>query len=39
MLPKTKLGNAIYKNLFVYSGAEHKQEAQKPKAININDIK
>tara|TARA_B100002052_G_scaffold265626_1_gene262305 strand:- start:54 stop:536 length:483 start_codon:yes stop_codon:yes gene_type:complete len=39
MLPKNKLGNAIHKNLFVYAGAEHKQEAQKPKAININDIK
>jgi large subunit ribosomal protein L13 len=39
LLPKNKLGNAIHKNLFVYSGAEHKQEAQKPKAININDIK
>ena len=39
MLPKNKLGNAIHKNLFVYAGAEHKQEAQKPKAINVNDIK
>ena len=39
MLPKNKLGNAIHKNLFVYAGTEHKQEAQKPKAININDIK
>ena len=39
MLPKTKLGNAIHKNLFVYAGIEHKQEAQKPKAINNNEIK
>lgn len=39
MLPKTKLGNAIHKNLFVYAGGEHKQEAQQPKAINVNEIK
>jgi large subunit ribosomal protein L13 len=39
MLPKNKLGNAIHKNLFVYAGSDHKQEAQKPKVININDIK
>lgn len=30
MLPKTKLGRQMYKKLFVYEGAEHKQEAQKP---------
>lgn len=39
MLPKNKLGNKIFKNLFVYAGGEHQQEAQQPKAININDIK
>ncbi len=39
MLPKTKLGDAIYHNLYVYAGAEHKQEAQKPRLINIKDIK
>lgn len=39
MLPKNKLGSALYKNLYVYTGAEHKQEAQKPKAINLSDIK
>ena len=39
MLPKTKLGNAIHKKLFVYAGGNHKQDAQKPKAINIIDIK
>jgi|TARA_B100000795_G_C22533035_1_gene335870 large subunit ribosomal protein L13 len=39
MLPKNKLGNAIFKNLYVYAGTEHNQEAQKPKAININEIK
>lgn len=39
MLPKNKLGNKLIKNLFVYAGAEHNQEAQKPKSININEIK
>lgn len=39
MLPKTKLGDAIYRNLYVYAGAEYKQEAQKPRLINIKDIK
>lgn len=39
MLPKNRLGSALFRNLYVYEGAEHKQEAQKPKAINLNDIK
>ncbi|MEN8123852.1 MAG: 50S ribosomal protein L13 [Bacteroidota bacterium] len=39
MLPKNKLGNAIFKNLHVYAGSEHMQQAQNPKAINLNDIK
>jgi len=30
MLPKTKLGSQIYRNLHVVVGAEHKYEAQKP---------
>jgi len=30
MLPKTKLGRAMFKKLFVYAGSEHKHEAQKP---------
>jgi len=30
MLPKTKLGRQIYKNLHVVVGAEHNHEAQKP---------
>lgn len=38
MLPKNKLGAALFRNLKVYSGAEHGQEAQKPKVINLNDI-
>ncbi|MFD0861083.1 50S ribosomal protein L13 [Sungkyunkwania multivorans] len=39
MLPKNKLGADLFRNLKVYVGAEHKQEAQKPKAINLNDLK
>jgi len=30
MLPRTKLGNAMIKKLFVYTGSEHPHEAQKP---------
>ncbi len=36
MLPKGRLGRQLYRNLFVYAGAEHKQEAQKPKTIDLN---
>ncbi|HOS16918.1 MAG TPA: 50S ribosomal protein L13 [Bacteroidales bacterium] len=39
MLPKNKLGSQLYRNLFVYAGNEHKHQAQKPKQINIKDIK
>ncbi|MDY0780918.1 50S ribosomal protein L13 [Tenacibaculum sp. IB213877] len=39
MLPKNKLGSALFRNLYVYAGTEHQQEAQKPKAINLNDLK
>jgi large subunit ribosomal protein L13 len=39
MLPKTKLGRAINKNLYVYSGETHQQMAQNPKLLNLDDIK
>ncbi len=39
MLPKNKLGRSINKNLYIYAGKEHEQEAQKPKLINLDDIK
>jgi large subunit ribosomal protein L13 len=35
MLPKTKLGRAMFKKLKVYADAEHPHEAQKPEAIEI----
>ena len=39
MLPKNKLGRELFRNLYVYVGSEHKQEAQKPTIIDINKIK
>ena len=39
MLPKTRLGDAILKNLKVYAGAEHPHAAQNPKSIKLNEIK
>lgn len=34
MLPKTKLGRAMYKKLFVYAGAEHPHKAQQPSKLD-----
>lgn len=39
MLPKNKLGRQMFRNLHVYEGAEHQQEAQKPKVLDLNTIK
>ena len=39
MLPKGRLGRALLDNLYVYEGTEHPHEAQKPKAIDINQYK
>ena len=39
MLPKNRLGRKIFGNMKVYVGAEHKQEAQNPKVIDLNTIK
>jgi large subunit ribosomal protein L13 len=33
MIPKTKLGRRIYKNLHVYAGSEHPHQAQQPKLV------
>jgi len=38
MLPKNKLGADLFRNLNVVVGAEHTHEAQKPKAINLNEF-
>lgn len=39
MLPKNKLGSALYRNLYVYAGPEHGQEAQQPKPIDLKTIR
>jgi len=39
MLPKNRLGRAIFKNLYVYTGDKHEQEAQKPRKIELDKIK
>jgi large subunit ribosomal protein L13 len=38
MLPKNKLGAALYRNLNVVVGTAHSYEAQKPKTINLNEV-
>ena len=35
MLPKSRLGNKIKRNLFIYPGAEHPHEAQKPEKLTL----
>ncbi|MBT4775584.1 MAG: 50S ribosomal protein L13 [Crocinitomicaceae bacterium] len=39
MLPKNKLGRAIYRNMKVYTGSEHEQEAQKPQVLDLSTIR
>jgi large subunit ribosomal protein L13 len=39
MLPKNRLGAELFRNLRVFVGSEHDHEAQKPRLININEIK
>ncbi|WP_431132526.1 50S ribosomal protein L13 [Psychroserpens mesophilus] len=38
MLPKNKLGADLFRNLNVVVGSEHKHDAQKPKAIDLNQV-
>ncbi|HBE43821.1 MAG TPA: 50S ribosomal protein L13 [Bacteroidales bacterium] len=35
MLPKNRLGRAIFKNMHVYTGSSHPHEAQKPKKVEL----
>lgn len=35
MLPKTKLGQAMYRKLKVYAAGEHPHTAQKPKSVEV----
>ena len=39
MLPKNKLGADLFRNLKVYVGTDHGQEAQKPKVFNLKATK
>ena len=39
MLPRTRLGSALLRNLKVYAGSEHPHAAQAPKTIKLNEIK
>ena len=38
MLPKNRLGAELFRNLHVYAGPEHKNEAQKQKVRPINSL-
>lgn len=38
MLPKNRLGSALFRNLYVFEGSEHPHEAQKPKVVDLNSI-
>ena len=39
MLPKNRLGDALFRNLHVYEGAEHPHQAQNPTVVNVKDLK
>lgn len=39
MLPKNRLGRAIFGNLYVYAGPSHPHDGQQPQVLNINEIK
>lgn len=39
MLPKNRLGRALFNNLFVVVGPDHDHEAQKPKQVDLASIK
>lgn len=39
MLPRTRLGRAIFRNLYVYAGTEHPHQGQTPKEFDINTLK
>ena len=38
MLPKTRLGDDLLGNLYVYAGPEHPHQAQNPKVIKLDEI-
>lgn len=38
MLPKTRLGDKVLGNLYIYAGPEHPHQAQNPIEIKLNEI-
>jgi large subunit ribosomal protein L13 len=36
MLPKTKMGNKMFKKLFIYNGDQHPHGAQSPEELDLN---
>ena len=38
MLPKNRLGADLFRNLYVYVGADHPHAAQQPKTITLSEI-
>ena len=36
MLPKNRLGRAMFKKLFVYAGGDHPHGAQKPEELKLS---
>ena len=38
MLPQTKLGEAMFKNLHVFSAGTHTHDAQQPKAVDLKKL-
>ncbi len=39
MLPRNRLGNSVFNNLYVFAGESHPHEAQQPKKLDLNTIK
>jgi large subunit ribosomal protein L13 len=39
MLPKSRLGSEMFRNLHVFAGDSHPHEAQQPKKLDLNTIK
>ena len=39
MLPKSRLGSELFRNLKVYAGPDHKHSGQNPRQIKLNSIK
>jgi large subunit ribosomal protein L13 len=39
MLPRNRLGRALFKNMHLYVGSEHPHGAQNPKKFELNNIK